>query len=372
MDKAERQCRICMSQDDDSNEGLGRLVEPCNCRGSMRYVHTGCLRSWRLKQRGATGWSLADVCSVCRGAYRCDALGQISPVQRLILTYPVGSFVTLSTVLLWFLLPWLHRHLGGAAWMLVASPLHGRCTDCFQPLPWENGHHFRSAALRWLLSAWLSLLLPAAFNHFTGAFGSLPGGVAEGQWLFRISEAALLGRLLQRLRFLYQAAAVRSLQSSARGRWTARLSVSFWQNRISQLRQALRRTPSTPPALLADAGVANLSKPATKQLLADAWLLSERSRVEISIRSFARHGWVHWWLDVALLRLSGQRAGLHTMVRTMTLSMVALSWVKHDLRRFRLRESDVLIVLCNSMSLLCSMARSVDALRCLALRLAGP
>ncbi|KAG0224613.1 hypothetical protein BGX31_007928 [Mortierella sp. GBA43] len=37
----ERQCRICLGGVDDEDT-LGRLISPCLCKGSMKYVHVGC------------------------------------------------------------------------------------------------------------------------------------------------------------------------------------------------------------------------------------------------------------------------------------------------------------------------------------------
>ena len=36
------QCRICFSGAED-----GRLIAPCNCAGTQRYVHEECLRKWQ-------------------------------------------------------------------------------------------------------------------------------------------------------------------------------------------------------------------------------------------------------------------------------------------------------------------------------------
>ncbi|KZT30632.1 zf-C3HC4-domain-containing protein [Neolentinus lepideus HHB14362 ss-1] len=40
----EKQCRICLDGPDLS---LGRLIRPCQCRGSISYVHVKCLQRWR-------------------------------------------------------------------------------------------------------------------------------------------------------------------------------------------------------------------------------------------------------------------------------------------------------------------------------------
>lgn len=37
-------CRFCL---DTTNEKKNPLIEPCGCRGSLRYVHSLCLSKWR-------------------------------------------------------------------------------------------------------------------------------------------------------------------------------------------------------------------------------------------------------------------------------------------------------------------------------------
>ena len=51
---------------------LGRLISPCRCRGSQKYVHEGCLRAWRqaapLSDRNF--WR----CPTCHFEYRMERL----------------------------------------------------------------------------------------------------------------------------------------------------------------------------------------------------------------------------------------------------------------------------------------------------------
>ena len=50
-----RMCRIC-------HEGSGRLIRPCNCRGTLQYVHPSCIQVWiRHRQPGAS-----VKCEICR------------------------------------------------------------------------------------------------------------------------------------------------------------------------------------------------------------------------------------------------------------------------------------------------------------------
>jgi hypothetical protein len=89
-----RQCRICLetvhptfpepsesrfsiptsskptyfSEDPD----LGRLLSPCKCKGSQKYVHEGCLNAWRLSNPSAARnyWQ----CPTCKFTYRMARL----------------------------------------------------------------------------------------------------------------------------------------------------------------------------------------------------------------------------------------------------------------------------------------------------------
>lgn len=51
---------------------LGRLISPCKCKGSQKYVHEGCLRAWRQAQPFADRnyWS----CPTCKFKYRLQRL----------------------------------------------------------------------------------------------------------------------------------------------------------------------------------------------------------------------------------------------------------------------------------------------------------
>ncbi|KJK88022.1 hypothetical protein H633G_08108 [Metarhizium anisopliae BRIP 53284] len=51
---------------------LGRLLSPCKCKGSSKYVHEGCLDAWRLTNPTATRnfWQ----CPTCKFTYRLAPL----------------------------------------------------------------------------------------------------------------------------------------------------------------------------------------------------------------------------------------------------------------------------------------------------------
>ena len=54
-------CRICFGGVEDENE-LGRLISPCMCKGSMRYVHRHCLDQWRTTSTNKKSFYECDQC----------------------------------------------------------------------------------------------------------------------------------------------------------------------------------------------------------------------------------------------------------------------------------------------------------------------
>ncbi|CCW69854.1 unnamed protein product [Phytomonas sp. Hart1] len=58
----ERLCRIC-------RDGDGNLVAPCNCTGSVRWVHLSCLDHWRL-ERMKRNVGNHNVCEICKSPFK--------------------------------------------------------------------------------------------------------------------------------------------------------------------------------------------------------------------------------------------------------------------------------------------------------------
>ncbi|KAG0360808.1 hypothetical protein BC939DRAFT_470479 [Gamsiella multidivaricata] len=57
----ERQCRICLGGVDEEDT-LGRLISPCLCKGSMKYVHVECLNAWRARSPKPESHYKCDTC----------------------------------------------------------------------------------------------------------------------------------------------------------------------------------------------------------------------------------------------------------------------------------------------------------------------
>ncbi|ANS04357.1 membrane associated ring finger 1,8 [uncultured Mediterranean phage] len=56
------ECRICFS----SSPSQGQLITPCDCSGSLQYVHENCLSHWRTIEEDRRPRA---TCEVCQGPY---------------------------------------------------------------------------------------------------------------------------------------------------------------------------------------------------------------------------------------------------------------------------------------------------------------
>lgn len=90
---APRQCRFCL---EPTNTAADPLIEPCPCRGSVQFVHMGCLRRWAAQNPAAN----AKVCSICGDAFYdwvfppFEIVPELGPREE-----------------------WLLRHLGSIGWL---------------------------------------------------------------------------------------------------------------------------------------------------------------------------------------------------------------------------------------------------------------
>jgi hypothetical protein len=70
----------------------GRLIRPCKCRGSSRYVHEGCLQAWRHADPGYARRNFWE-CPTCHYRYRLERMkwGRwiSNPILQLLLTVAV-------------------------------------------------------------------------------------------------------------------------------------------------------------------------------------------------------------------------------------------------------------------------------------------
>ncbi|CEM01584.1 unnamed protein product [Vitrella brassicaformis CCMP3155] len=65
-------CRICGDREESTETGL--LVSPCSCRGTVRFVHTGCLEAFRQQRLQTTGQRPTS-CEICQSEHDESWLG---------------------------------------------------------------------------------------------------------------------------------------------------------------------------------------------------------------------------------------------------------------------------------------------------------
>jgi hypothetical protein len=113
-----RTCRICLEEVSPTFEGMtdgipsilhpaprvqyisaeaesGRLIRPCKCRGSQKYVHEGCLQEWRHADP-AYGRRNYWECPTCKYRYRLERMG----VSRWITSIVTQIIITAGIMLL--------------------------------------------------------------------------------------------------------------------------------------------------------------------------------------------------------------------------------------------------------------------------------
>lgn len=93
-------CRFCLAEKSDSKNPF---LTPCECRGSVEFVHLYCLNKWRNKntERNYT------FCSLCNAAYRIPPQYSLEHIPEknfffIVLDYPIWiNFLTNYVWLIW-------------------------------------------------------------------------------------------------------------------------------------------------------------------------------------------------------------------------------------------------------------------------------
>ncbi|KAL4818430.1 hypothetical protein BDW67DRAFT_157970 [Aspergillus spinulosporus] len=78
---------------------LGRLLKPCKCKGSSRYVHEGCLQTWRLSSRSYDKRRFWN-CPTCGFQYRLERLTWARWINSAISQIALTTLVLVLTIFL--------------------------------------------------------------------------------------------------------------------------------------------------------------------------------------------------------------------------------------------------------------------------------
>lgn len=88
---------IYISPDDPD---LGRLISPCKCKGSQRYVHEGCLNSWRHSARARDANPNFFTCPTCGYHYRLERIAWARRLQSRVTQIALTASIFLVAIFL--------------------------------------------------------------------------------------------------------------------------------------------------------------------------------------------------------------------------------------------------------------------------------
>lgn len=72
-------CRLCWSDDTDTSP----FISPCNCRGSVGFIHVHCLQHWlEVKRQQGASRKRSVRCEVCRAKYKTAQLPAGAPQSQ--------------------------------------------------------------------------------------------------------------------------------------------------------------------------------------------------------------------------------------------------------------------------------------------------
>ncbi|KAF1916860.1 hypothetical protein BDU57DRAFT_556993 [Ampelomyces quisqualis] len=182
-----RQCRICLETVQPTfntpsesipaflqspnvvyqDEG-GRLIRPCMCKGSSKYVHDACLQAWRHADPGYARRNYWQ-CPTCGFKYRLARLGagrfigsvaaQITlTVAILIVVIFVLGFVA-DPIIGLYVDPWSYM-----PWNSWSKPSYGYYYEDDEPTTWYE--HFAKGFASMGVLGFLKVLLASPFSYF--------------------------------------------------------------------------------------------------------------------------------------------------------------------------------------------------------------
>ncbi|PSK60320.1 hypothetical protein B9Z65_470 [Elsinoe australis] len=142
------------------SEDGGRLIRPCLCKGSQKYVHEGCLSLWRLQDPNnkRNYWQ----CPTCQYSYR---------LERMNWAHWIGSTAAqlALTLLIFILATFFLGYVADPIINLYLDPL----TVVTYPFEEQDTYHYEEEATTWL-------------EHFVKGFASL-GLLGFAKFFFTLS-----------------------------------------------------------------------------------------------------------------------------------------------------------------------------------------
>ncbi|KAK4987674.1 hypothetical protein LTR50_004421 [Elasticomyces elasticus] len=181
----------------------GRLLCPCKCKGSQKYVHEGCLTAWRLADplQKRNYWQ----CPTCRYSYRLERLtwGRWigSTTSQILLTILI--FLTAIFLLGFVADPIINLYLDPSG--TITSPFFGSSTTTYadlysdEPASWPE--HFVKGLASLGLLGFLKFFLTLSPWHWwnirgTGMLGGGGGGRPAASGRDRLAQISWMAVLI--------------------------------------------------------------------------------------------------------------------------------------------------------------------------------
>ena len=110
-ERLRKECRYCLS--DEKSE---KLIDPCNCEGTLKYVHSDCLQDWikngnRVVYEQHTNLLYITKCEICnfeiryRKSYEYTILKSIIKVIKDTFTNPRNFLITIiHSIIIYYLI----------------------------------------------------------------------------------------------------------------------------------------------------------------------------------------------------------------------------------------------------------------------------
>lgn len=159
----------------------GRLIRPCKCKGSQRYVHEGCLLAWRMTNLDATGHQINYYeCPTCKFKYR---------IERMKWSRWISSIFTqiLLTLSILFLTIFILGFIADPIINLYLDPL-----DTITSLGSSTDYYYEDEDVTWA-EAWAEHILKGLTS--LGLLGAVKAFLAMSPWQWwNLRSVGVIGR----------------------------------------------------------------------------------------------------------------------------------------------------------------------------------
>ena len=96
-------CRICLSEEEPGNP----IISPCDCIGSVKYIHLNCISEWLDSKRhkketpyvNSYIWRGLE-CEICKGAYRDEVTinGKVLSLLKYVIHPNASQYMIIESV----------------------------------------------------------------------------------------------------------------------------------------------------------------------------------------------------------------------------------------------------------------------------------